>query len=646
MRRAGDGLVLLGYTALALSFFGRQLLPDPGLAISGVGNASIYVWSFGWWFHALSTWTNPLYSHALYAPGGVNIAWTPSAPGLALAFTPLTALFGPVVAFNVASVLMPALSAWTCYLLCRYLTRSLWASLIGGYLFGFSTAELRQILSGNVNLSAVFLFPLFALVVLRHLRGELGARGLAWRLGLLLAFQLTLSTEFALLVTIALVVSLALAYWVVPEQRASLRSGLLPIAGGYGLSVLFAAPFVYYLLFHFESGAVVTDIKLWGTDALAAASPLPSDAISGTDPLGLSTHLSSKSAYLGLPTIIILALYVIRSWRSSGTRFLAAAFATAFVATLGATLKVYGHTLLTLPWWTAMSSVPGIRDMLPFRIAIIEALIAGITVALWTARTRGRFFPRPYVLPALAVAALVPAFWTNFAQPSPKLAFFTDTLYKRCIKPGDTIVVYGDPANSLIWQAQAGFTFNLAQGGLQPFTSHGTPLNRFDRDPLVWELAFISWAHPTMDRMLAFAGAHAVARVVSISGSGFPNAAQMRGYGPTQVSGGAILAPACGRPPLTTRDLTGPIARWEVDPESFDNRPQIGWCYGANYIALATGLVPPRLPGNRHANFIEGAGLTCASPPAGFVREGLAPSSLGVRGGTYPYYVHKNAGES
>ncbi len=301
MRRLVDVLVLAGYAALAFAFFGWRLLPHPGRVI-GAENGPIYVWSFGWWYHALASWTNPLYSHALYAPSGVNIAWTPSAPGLALAFVPVTALFGPIAAYNVAGVLMPALAAWTAYLLCRYLTRSVWASLVGGYLFGFSVADIRQVVPGNINLSAVFLFPLIALVVVRYLRRDLGARGLAWRLGLLFAFQLTLSTEFALLAAIALATSLALGYWIVREERPPIRAALRPLAAGFGLAVLFAAPFVYYLVFDFESGAVLDDIRLWGTDALAAISP-QSVAISGTDPLGLSTHVSGRSGYLGLPTV-------------------------------------------------------------------------------------------------------------------------------------------------------------------------------------------------------------------------------------------------------------------------------------------------------------------------------------------------------
>ena len=53
-------------------------------------------------------------------------------------------------------------------------------------------------------MTAVFGLPLVALVVIRYVRGDLEARGLAWRLGVLLAIQLWLSTEFALTVTLML----------------------------------------------------------------------------------------------------------------------------------------------------------------------------------------------------------------------------------------------------------------------------------------------------------------------------------------------------------------------------------------------------------------------------------------------------------
>ena len=90
---------------------------------------------------------------------------------------------------------MPALAAWTAFLLCKRVTGgAAWPSLAGGYLFGFSTyllaAELTHIFS-----AAVFLLPVAALLVLRFVDGELGPRGFAFRFGLLLAAQMLLSTE-------------------------------------------------------------------------------------------------------------------------------------------------------------------------------------------------------------------------------------------------------------------------------------------------------------------------------------------------------------------------------------------------------------------------------------------------------------------
>ena len=165
--RVEQVLALVLYVAIACAYFGSGLLPHPGRVVVGDQNAPIYIWSFGWWSHALTTWTNPLVSHALYAPYGVDLAWTPTAPGLAAIFSPLTLLIGPIASYNVASLLMLSISAWTGYLLCGYLTRSTWAALVGGYLFGFSTANLRQLSVGNLNLTAVFVFPLVALVVIR-----------------------------------------------------------------------------------------------------------------------------------------------------------------------------------------------------------------------------------------------------------------------------------------------------------------------------------------------------------------------------------------------------------------------------------------------------------------------------------------------
>ncbi len=629
---------------VSFAYFGWQFLPHPGNKIPKGNDGDILVWSFGWWEHALATWTNPFFSHALYAPVGVNLAWTPSAPGLSLLFAPLTALAGPVAAYNIACVLAPAASAWTGYLLCRYLTGSLWAAVVGGYLFGFSDAELRQIGPGNLNLSSVFLFPLIALVTVRYVRGELSGRGLAWRLGALIAFQITISTEFAVMATIGLAAGLVLAYAFERGFRLRLRSALAPIAAAYGLALVFAAPFTYYLLVDFESGAVDTHIRIWGTDALAAFVPSSVIGVGGNAVPALAAHVSSRSAYLGLPTVVIIGLFAIGAWRTPAGRFLLAAFGAGFAVTLGATLQVYGRTLFTLPWWIWASHVPGVNDALPFRFGALEALAASVIVAAWVATAKGQIFRRPYVLPVLAIVALVPAVWSPSAfEPRSvnRAVFFTSGLYKTCVGPGQTIALFPIGGDTLVWQAEEGFSFNLAANGIQPFAQFARPLNRFDDDPIVWDLQFVNWAHPTMGRLLAFAGTHRVDRIVSVAPFLYPTKWQMRTFGAPQTVADASVSPGCGQPSLTTRDLSSYVDRWEVDPKDFGSRPQRGWCIGDRLQLVPAGLVPVRSLPTRIAYYIEGQGITCALPPRGYERHGFASPTLGVPGGTYPYYSRK-----
>ena len=224
--------VLAGFTAISFLFFGLRLVSHPGRAILGSGrDPQIFIWSFAWWPHAIGDGENPFVSHAIYAPDGINLAWATTVPGLALAFAPVTILFGPVVAYNLAALLMPALAAWTAYLLCRYLTGSLWASVAGGYLFGFSAYMLGQQLA-HLHMTAVFLLPLVALTVVRFVREELDGRGLAWRLGVLLGLQFWLSTELFFTAILALGVALVLAFGLVPAVATATAGARAPAARG------------------------------------------------------------------------------------------------------------------------------------------------------------------------------------------------------------------------------------------------------------------------------------------------------------------------------------------------------------------------------------------------------------------------------
>ncbi len=128
------------YLVISASYFGLPVAAHPGRTIIGTGaDPEIFIWMFAWWPHALAHGLDPFRTNEIWTPDTYNLAWTTSVPGLAALFAPVTLLAGPVASYNLAAVLMPALAAWTAYLLCRYLTGRTWLSLAGGYLFGFSS---------------------------------------------------------------------------------------------------------------------------------------------------------------------------------------------------------------------------------------------------------------------------------------------------------------------------------------------------------------------------------------------------------------------------------------------------------------------------------------------------------------------------
>jgi hypothetical protein len=542
-----NALVLAGFAAVAFAYFGARLASHPGRDLLGYGrDPQIFIWSFAWWLHALEDGLNPFYSHAIYAPDGVNLVWTTTVPGLALLFTPLTALVGPTASFNVAEMLVPAVSAFTAYLLCRQLTRSLWPSLVGGYLFGFSSYMLGQE-QGHLHMTAVFLLPLMALAVVRYLQGEIDGRGVAWRLGVLFGLQFWLSTEVLLTAAIVLAVALALAYWLLPATRSRLRAGLVPLFSAAGIALLVAAPLVYYAITGFQSESINVP-ALFDGDIVNFFVPTHFTWLGGSALYGLSKQFRGNAAeagaYLGIPTLVIIAWFALGARKSPIARYLLVALAATAILTLGTGLTVADHTYRGLPW-KFLARVPPFNNVLPTRFSAYLALIAAVIVALWTASRHG--WTR-WVIPALAVAAIVPdltkAYWTTHPE---RWAFFTDKTYKICFPKNESIAIFpfGFWGSSTLWQAESGFWFRMPEGYLEP----RPPEKNLKSDPLI-RLVTDTDENPTASLIVAFARNKKVDRIVSVKIYVHPNGHEMRRFGPVQDTGGVLVSPACGYPSL------------------------------------------------------------------------------------------------
>src|ERR1700722_7995465 len=132
------------------------------------GDPAQYTWSFVWFPHALFHGLSLLHTKAMWTPTGINLAGGTATPLLAFLLAPITYIWGPIVSYNVITILAPVTAASSAYVLCRYVSKSQWAALIAGAAFGFSTYEIGQ-LNGHLHLVVIFCPPLAVWCVLRFL---------------------------------------------------------------------------------------------------------------------------------------------------------------------------------------------------------------------------------------------------------------------------------------------------------------------------------------------------------------------------------------------------------------------------------------------------------------------------------------------
>ncbi|MGH7913607.1 MAG: hypothetical protein ACREPW_03010, partial [Candidatus Binataceae bacterium] len=242
----------LGFSAL---LFARPDMPHFTTIYLGRGiDQAFFIWCLVWWPYAIAHHLNPFITKLIFAPAGFNLTWATSIPLLSLLALPLTATAGPITTFNLLCVACPALTAWTAFLLCHSLTRRFGASLLGGYIFGFSSYMLAQVFGGHLNLLAAFLIPLAVYLVLARLQKRIGRRAFTLGLLALATAQFLITTEILATMTIFGALALAAA-WAMGERdlRQRIMELAAPIFLAYLGTALLVSPYLYYLFAGFRT---------------------------------------------------------------------------------------------------------------------------------------------------------------------------------------------------------------------------------------------------------------------------------------------------------------------------------------------------------------------------------------------------------
>lgn len=472
------------YAGAALALFGGPLLHGGNQCVCFGADESIPLWGFEWFPYAIAHGLNPFYTHIIYVPEGFDVALATTMPGAALLLAPITFTAGPLAAYNAAVIASPALAAFFAFLLCRRLTGRFWPALFGGWVFGFSTYMLGEMIA-HLHLTFVFLVPAILHLLLRRLAGELSRRTFLALFTLALVLQISFATEVFASLTLFGAVALAFAYSFADERlRARLRSLALELLGAYVLTGVIASPFLYYAL---QPGGLPILPARNNTFSNALASfVIPSRlmAVGGLHFLSTSRSFAAGiiegGAYLGLPLLAMVVLALRRGWSRLGLRVTALAGLVAAVCSLGGYLQLEHRTSIPLPWWPA-THLPVLGLMIPSRFALFTALAVSILVSCWVATSRYRFVA--WGLAAASVAFLWPAvgrhYW-RYSKPLP--ALFTQARYSGVITAHDLalIVPVGPKGYSMLWQAEAGLRFRMASGYLPPPESP----NPYKQDPI------------------------------------------------------------------------------------------------------------------------------------------------------------------
>jgi hypothetical protein len=471
-RTLGTAAAIIIYLGAAYIVVGRGLLGNlTGRIVSnGAGrDPSVLIWCLAWYPHALANHLNPFLSHAVWAPDGINLAWMPSIPGAAILAWPITDAFGPVASFNALSFLSLPAAAFTAFLLCCHLTGRIRASIVGGYVFGFSPYFLGH-LQNHLNLILAFPIPLAALLTVLLLEGKLRPRVFAPLMALLLAMQFLFMLElFATLTAVGIIV-LLLGFAIGPEHwRSAVRGAAAPIAAAYGIMAVLLAPYWYYLFaFTIPKSAMVSASGV-STDLFNFLIPTESNLFGVHRTFeavaARFTFRPEADGWIAWPLLVVIALYVRWRWRKPAGKVLLTTMALLGIATLGPRLRVGGHVLFGLPW-KIVEHIPLIKSALPARLTMYIFLILGVMTAVVLASAQ---LPRiaKYALAIAIVIFMLPnpdyRFWT---APIDLPSFFAQDTVFNFLHRGETVVIlpYENRSDSMLWQAGADFYFQMAGG--------------------------------------------------------------------------------------------------------------------------------------------------------------------------------------
>ncbi len=380
------GVLYLGLSVVL--WWGAWSTHPTATTTCGCGDASLYFWFLEWPAYALGHGHSVLWSTAAFHPTGWNLLSNTGVLAIGVVLAPVTWLFGPVASLNVASTLVPVLSALSmCWLLRRWVAWSP-AAFVGGLLYGFSPFIVSGLVAGW--LTTLLVVPPLMVGCLDELcvRRRRRPVPLGIALGLLVVLQFFISTELLAITVIGLGAGFLLfvGYHLVVHP-AEVRRSAGRVATGLGVGAgLSAVLLAYPVWFTFAgpahlSGPVWPSLQLGYEGAtlrhLVVPSNLPASFLQFTHRTGGYQGTTPSAQYVGIGALAVIVVGLV-VWRSDRRLWLIGVTgAMAVVLSLGALPNVW------LPW-SAVAHLPELENIIPSRFMTVTYLAVALLVGLIT----------------------------------------------------------------------------------------------------------------------------------------------------------------------------------------------------------------------------------------------------------------------
>ena len=512
LRRSVGHLVwILAFTLPSLVLWWHVWTGHPTSTLTcACGDPAQEVWFIAWPAWALWHAANPFFSSAVNVPFGANLLSNTSGTLIGLVLSPITRIWGPVAATNVALTLAPGLSAWGCWVAIRRVVTWKTAAIPAALVYGYSPAIVTSIMFGHASVALLVVPPLlFAHLFEMFARPKRSPLHDGLVVFVLVVVQFWISPEVlvmcALFAALGLLAVMLVRWRLLARHVGIVRHGALSLVIGASLSIaVLAYPAWFGLagpqavsgpLFPF---APIAGELLWQYFSTAGARQPALSAVRVTGYLG---HNGPQSNFMGWGEGAVLAASVVLARRRP------LAWLCIFLALAGATLSL-GSIFLGPPavlrhiWlpWRDLAHLPVLDEIVPDQLSSFVALSVAILIALgldaartqcassfaWkrrTLRVAGSFLAL-----CVGLLALVPVFMTYDVPLTVTPTTLPRWMAHEALKLPDRSVLLTVPfaisgsADPMLWQAVDGMHFRLAGAALKTPGPHGRPVAQGSKD--------------------------------------------------------------------------------------------------------------------------------------------------------------------